>query len=650
MIHSISDWCEYYFKKPGDFVDRPYVIRCAPTGAAAGLIDGMTMHSAFHLSFGDAYTPLSDEKRDKLRNIFSNLFLVIIDEMSMISSNLLYNFHKRMQEIKQNEDDFGGVSVILFGDLLQLRPVRARYIFELPKNAHLQAYAALNNLWEKFDSIELQMNHRQGTAKEYAEILNEIRFGNISETILSYFEKRIITSNIYPKDAVYIFGDNSTVAQFNAMKLYELGGELISIPAFIKENKTKSSFKIDKSGIVTGTPLMAELQIKIGAKVSLTYNIDTSDLLTNGVRGTIVGVERSISNKIKSLLVKFDNNKVGIRRQEEHPIPEHPSAIAITPIEFQYQIGNISKNTSRSTLIQFPIRLSWASTAHKFQGQTIESPTPLVSDLSTVFESAQAYVILGRVQTPEQLHFISFPKFDSRGRQIVRADKKAKEVAMTLKSKALNITQQNHFWYQHQYPKVCFFNTSSLRKHFQDILHDNVLLQADLICITETWLHREEDLSSLKIPNYNCFSSVCRGKGKGVAVYSKFNVIFEQYSCENLQILISMLGYCSIAVIYRSQSCSLSHLIEAVQSVRNITNSENLILCGDFNFHFQGMSTNIFTKYLLGLHYRHVVNEATHDLGHILDQLYLPRNIDCMHFPHPLYGRDHDAICFAMVL
>ena len=103
----------------------------------------------------------------------------------------------------------------------------------------------------------------------------------------------------------------------------------------------------------------------------------------------------------------FYSNKVGIRRQEEHPIPEHPSAIAITPIEFQYQIGNINKNTCRSTLIQFPIRLSWASTAHKFQGQTIESPTPLVSDLSTVFESAQAYVILGRVQTPEQLHFFS---------------------------------------------------------------------------------------------------------------------------------------------------------------------------------------------------------------------------------------------------
>ena len=393
------------------------------------------------------------------------------------------------------------------------------------------------------------MYHRQGTAKEYAEILNEIRFGNISDTILAYFEKRLITSNIYPKDAVYIFGDNSTVAQFNAMKLYELEGDLISIPAFIKENKTKSSFKIDKSGIVTGTPrLMAELQIKIGAKVSLTYNIDTSDLLTNGVRGTITGVERSISNKIKSLFVKFDNNKVGIRRQEEHPIPEYRSAIAITPIEIQYQIGNISKNTCRSTLIPFPIRLSWASTAHKFQGQTIEAPTPFGSDLSTVFESAQAYVNQGRVQTPEQLHFISFPKYDSRGRQIIRADKKAK-VAMALKSNALNITQQNHFWYQHQYPKFCFFNTSSLRKHFQYILHDNVLLQADLICITETWLHRE-DLSSLKIPNYNCFSSICRGKG--VAVYSKFNAIFEQYSCENLQILISNLGYCSIALIYRS--------------------------------------------------------------------------------------------------
>ena len=148
VIRAIYDWCEFYLRAPGDKVDQPHIIRCAPTGAAAALINGITLHSAFHLSFGHKYHSLSDQNRDKLRDKFKILKIIIIDEFSMISADLFYNLHLRLQEIKQNEDIFGGIPILLFGDLLQLRPVLAKYIFECPKSPDLKDYYSVTNLFK----------------------------------------------------------------------------------------------------------------------------------------------------------------------------------------------------------------------------------------------------------------------------------------------------------------------------------------------------------------------------------------------------------------------------------------------------------------------------------------------------------------------
>ena len=72
VIKSISDWCEFYLRAPGDNVEQVHIRRFAPTGTAAALINGITLHSAFHLSFGNKYYSLSDANRDKLREKFKN--------------------------------------------------------------------------------------------------------------------------------------------------------------------------------------------------------------------------------------------------------------------------------------------------------------------------------------------------------------------------------------------------------------------------------------------------------------------------------------------------------------------------------------------------------------------------------------------------
>jgi hypothetical protein len=153
------------------------VIKLAPTGKAASIIGGLTLHSGLNLPFGNAFISLSDKTRDSYRNILKYLEVLIIDEISMVKSDILYQINLRLQEIKMNEKIFGGVSVLLFGDLLQLKPVLANWIFEPPHNPQFQSSYELENLWEKIQVVELHKNHRQGRDGEYAALLNRVRVG-----------------------------------------------------------------------------------------------------------------------------------------------------------------------------------------------------------------------------------------------------------------------------------------------------------------------------------------------------------------------------------------------------------------------------------------------------------------------------------------
>ena len=96
--------------------------------------EGQTIHSAFDFKFGDEYRPLSDKSLDLVRTNLADLKLIIIDEMSMISSDMLYNIHRRMCELFQVKSVFANKGILLIGDLLQLRPPQGRFIFEQPRN------------------------------------------------------------------------------------------------------------------------------------------------------------------------------------------------------------------------------------------------------------------------------------------------------------------------------------------------------------------------------------------------------------------------------------------------------------------------------------------------------------------------------------
>ena len=191
VISQLAKWVQYILQRPGDDPDCPYVVISAFTGAAACNVNGHTLHSLFSFNFGNEFMTLSDKARDLKRKLFRNLEILIIDEISLVDSDMLYKIDLRLKEIKQNEKLFGGIALFCFGDLLQIKPVKGRYIFEEPKSEGFKIGNVICPHWKKFNIINLEENHRQGNDKSYADLLNRIRIGNQTDDDICQLKKRL---------------------------------------------------------------------------------------------------------------------------------------------------------------------------------------------------------------------------------------------------------------------------------------------------------------------------------------------------------------------------------------------------------------------------------------------------------------------------
>ena len=141
----------------------------------------------------------------------------------------------------------------------------------------------------------------------------------------------------------------------------------------------------------------------------LIYNIDVSDLLSNGAVGSVLGVTEGQNGVITALIIKFDNPEAGKVARSRHPnmAKKYPQGTVVKKIETEYSLARHQGLISTTAkLIQFPIVLAWAVTVHKFQGQTVQAPQKVVLDLRSIFEAAQAYVMASRVQELDQLYIL----------------------------------------------------------------------------------------------------------------------------------------------------------------------------------------------------------------------------------------------------
>ena len=372
------------------------------TGCAASNIQGQTLNAAFGFSFDNQYRSMSDKVRDKRRAELQNLKLVIVDEVSMVKADMLYMLDLRLQEITQKDIPFGGISVIAFGDLMQLRPIMGRFIFEAPINeadfgqAHL-----LDPRWRMFSSLILEKNHRQGSDKTYADLLNKIRVGAHSmEELEPLFDRvRPLGHKDLEQAELWISGKRKECANLNEKFMAKLEGPEVAVLKAVHHHATDKNYKpkIDKKDNVVGnTGFLDCIPIKLGARVMLIHNVDTIDGMTNGQLGKVVDVIKTTSGQVDKVVMKPQDGSIGRLNQQKFPAlaMKYPDCIFVERVTLTYSLRKKSGDVgSSATVFQFPLKLAFCITSHKIQGQSILHPTKVAMDIDSCFDEAQARVV-----------------------------------------------------------------------------------------------------------------------------------------------------------------------------------------------------------------------------------------------------------------
>ena len=651
VIESLAEWIQIILQKSGDDIDSPYVIKTAFTGAAASLIEGMTLHSAFGFEFGNKHYSLSDKIRDARKNSLKNLKVLIIDEISMVKADMLYQLDLRLQEIKEkNGVPFGGVSIFCFGDIMQLQPVCGKYIFDRPSNPSFCLTFELDSLWNKFKVLNLELNHRQGKDKDYADMLNRVRVGKQTEADIHLLKERIRPYGHSDLEEVshYIVCKKVDCGRINSEYLENHPGKEFIIQArhFHKTQKKYKPSICKKEGTIGTSSFMDSLRIKIGCKIILIHNIDTSDGLTNGQLGTLIATVKADDGSISKCIVEFKKQKIGTknRANNQQYAAKYPSGTVIEKVSYSYPLSR--KATAASThavLVQFPLKVAHAITAHKIQGQTIAKPLKVALDISSVFDDGQAHVMLSRGEEFEQIYILN--KLEE---EKIRASKKALCELKYMNERSIN---QNPIpWKQENknFLKIVTLNCMNLNVHYEDILCDGTLQQSSIIALSETWLEKETEL---QINGYTAhFNSI--GPGKGLAVYIKDDMFKKTVTInlEKMQIMKLESQFLDFLTVYRSEQGNSTELLQHIKE--SINQNSATVISGDFNICYNSHRNNKITKFLEANGFKQLMTEATHIKGRQIDHLYFKpgKNLEANPsiYRYSPYYSDHDAICVTL--
>ena len=357
---------------------RKNVLVCAPTGIAAGNVNGTTIHRTFELPLGVILQKdirNIDKYNKKIDELLYETDILIIDEISMCRVDVFEYVAVTLLKANRRRKMSGRkpIQFIVVGDFYQLMPVVTRYdrtvLIRDDGEEHDAGLAFKSKYWKmfKFRPIILNEVMRQDN-KEFIESLNRLRLGDVGK-IITIYDK----SNKNRTDGITICGLNSDVKEINERELAKIDSKLIYFLADYSGSATENDVTVDST-----------LYLKIGAKVITLVN-DPDGRYYNGSIGIVTKMYRD------AIGVCFDGvNTVYIEK-------------------FNWDIYDYKLNDADGTITrevcgcvtQFPLKLAYAITMHKSQGQTYEC-----ANISPYcWESGQLYVAISRVKSFEGLHF-----------------------------------------------------------------------------------------------------------------------------------------------------------------------------------------------------------------------------------------------------
>lgn len=372
----------------------------APTGVAAINAGGVTIHSFFQMPFGPVI-PFDEEggtsnfhlnqqikrfRRDKIK-LIKSLDLLVIDEISMVRADLLDGIDQTLRYYRHPEKPFGGVQVLMIGDLHQLPPVVKDEDWQILRPYYPDLYFFNSRVYSQSQPVCIELNHiyRQSDPR-FIDLLNSIRENRLSQDILDTLNQRHIP-NFQPaedEDYIILTTHNNSAQEINRKRLASLKSTAETFKASIQNDFPEYSFPTDE-----------KLELKIGAQVMFVKNDTQDKLYYNGKIGKVTSIDR---NEVK---VKCPGDFI---------------EISVKPVEWQnlrYELNESTKELEEKVagkFSQFPLKLAWAITIHKSQGLTFERA---IIDAGLAFAHGQVYVALSRCKSFEGLVLSSSIGFNS---------------------------------------------------------------------------------------------------------------------------------------------------------------------------------------------------------------------------------------------
>lgn len=364
----------------------------APTGVAAINAKGVTIHSFFQLPFGphipqaDGIAPPNKKSGSFIRmsktkiNIIKSLDLLIIDEISMVRADLLDNIDESLRRYRKNNQPFGGVQLLMIGDIQQLSPVVNNNDWNLLKPYYDTLYFYGSRALRNSDYVNIELKHiyRQNDG-EFISILNAIRDNKMDADVLHQLNKRYDPNFINAEKDGYI-----TLTTHNAK------AKTINDQKLIQLSQKAHRFKARTSGEFPeySYPTDYVLELKTGAQVMFVKNdISPEKRFYNGKIGVIEKID-----KVNDLIyVKCADDKSPIAVEE------------MAWESYKYEINESTKEIEETVVgkfTQYPLKLAWAITIHKSQGLTFDKA---IIDAQSSFAHGQVYVALSRCRTLEGL-------------------------------------------------------------------------------------------------------------------------------------------------------------------------------------------------------------------------------------------------------
>jgi hypothetical protein len=370
----------------------------APTGVAAINAGGVTMHSFFQLPF-NLYLPSSTnifgnnatvDKHQLLKNLRFNrektelineLELLIIDEVSMVRADLLQAVNDILQYVRHNNKPFGGIQLLLIGDLFQLPPVVSDAELELMRKEYESPFFFSAPVMREQPPlfIELKEVYRQKEAS-FVDLLNNIRNNSLTTTDLEVLRSRHISTlkNHTPK-GITLTTHNRMADEINQRELAKLPGKTLLFSGAINGDFSEKAL-----------PTEMDLQLKPGAQIMFIKNDSSLDKrYYNGKLATVKYVSK------ETIRVEFNDTQETFEIEKEK----------WTNIKY-----TLNKETNKleeeelGSFTQYPIRLAWAITIHKSQGLTFDD---VVIDAGSSFAAGQVYVALSRCRTLDGITLLS---------------------------------------------------------------------------------------------------------------------------------------------------------------------------------------------------------------------------------------------------